>query len=132
MHEVEDQLRSYWDVDAATYDDARGHAPRTTMEQAAWSAALRRALPPPPARVLDAGAGTGFLSLLLAAQGYRVTSLDLAPSMLDRLRRKADQQGLSIETVEGDAAEPPGGGFDPVVERHLLWTMRDPGGALDT
>lgn len=131
MHEVEGELRTYWDIDAATYDDARDHAPRTALEDAAWSAALRRALPPPPARVLDAGAGTGFLSLLLAAQGYEVTALDFAPAMLGRLRAKAEARGLVVATVEGDAGEPPAGRFDAVVERHLLWTTPEPRRVLE-
>ena len=81
--------------------------------------------------MLDVGAGTGFVSLLAAKQGYRVTALDLAPGMLARLSRKAERQGLSIETVEANAAEPPADDFDAVVERHLLWTLPDPRAALE-
>ncbi len=131
MGDVETTLRTYWDVDAATYDDAPGHAPRTALEHAAWSAALRRSLPPPPARVLDVGAGTGFLTLLLAGQGYRVTALDLAPAMLERLAHKAGRLGLAVATRQGSATDPPDDDFDAVVERHLLWTMPDPRAALD-
>ena len=47
---------------------------------------LTRHLPPPPARVLDVGAGTGALSLPLARLGYQVTALDISPGMLERLR----------------------------------------------
>jgi SAM-dependent methyltransferase len=127
---VTTEIRQYWDEDAATYDHSPSHHPQRPQEQAAWAAALRRLLPEPPATVLDAGAGTGFLSLLLAGQGYRVTALDLSPGMLARLRDKATHRGLSIETVESDALHPPEGPFDAVVERHLLWTLPDPAAAL--
>jgi SAM-dependent methyltransferase len=127
---LESQVREYWDLDAATYDRSPGHDPQTAMELAAWAATLRRLLPAPPARVLDAGAGTGFLSLLLSREGYRVTALDLAPAMLSQLRAKAKDRGLSIEIVEGNAAEPPGDGYEAVVERHLVWTLPDPRAAL--
>lgn len=37
---------------------------------------LRRVIPPPPARILDAGCGEGDLAGRLVAEGYRVTALD--------------------------------------------------------
>lgn len=125
-----EEIRSYWDTDSATYDQSSGHKPRTYLELAAWAAALSRLLPPVPARVLDAGAGTGFVSVLIARLGYEVTALDLSPGMLARLRENADDAGVRIATLDGDAASPPEGAFDAVVERHLLWTLRDPAGAL--
>ena len=127
---VSEEIQQFWDDDAAVYDHSPEHHPRRPHERAAWSATLRRLLPDPPARVLDAGAGTGFLSLLLAAQGYQVTAMDLSPGMLEMLRAKAARQGLAVEIVQADAVSPPGGPFDAVVERHLLWTLPDPGAAL--
>ncbi|MGH9304009.1 MAG: class I SAM-dependent methyltransferase [Acidimicrobiales bacterium] len=124
------EIRQFWDDDAATYDHSPSHYPRLAHERAAWAATLRRLLPEPPARVLDVGAGTGFISLILAAQGYAVTALDLSPKMLDELRKKAVERSLEIEVIEADALHPPGQGFDVVVERHLLWTLPDPESAL--
>jgi len=127
---VAGEIREFWDADAAVYDASPSHYPRRPQEQAAWAGALRRLLPEPPAAVLDVGAGTGFLSLLLAAQGYAVTAVDLSPGMLARLEAKAADRELSIQVVETDAVTPPSGDFDAVVERHLLWTLPDPGQAL--
>ena len=127
---VSEEIQQFWDDDAAVYDHSPEHHPRRPHEQAAWSATLRRLLPDPPARVLDAGAGTGFLSLLLAAQGYQVTAMDLSAGMLEKLRAKAARQGLDVEIVQADAASPPDGPSDAVVERHLLWTLPDPAAAL--
>jgi SAM-dependent methyltransferase len=127
---VSEEIQQFWDEDAAVYDHSPEHHPRRPHERAAWSATLRRLLPDPPARVLDAGAGTGFLSLLLAAQGYQVTAMDLSAGMLEKLRAKAARQGLDVEIVRADAASPPDGPFDAVVERHLLWTLPDPAAAL--
>ena len=84
-----DEIRRFWDDDAATYDDAPAHRPTSAAVQAAWTAALEALLPPAPARVLDCGAGTGFLSLIAARLGHRVTALDLSPQMLAGLSASA-------------------------------------------
>ena len=128
--ELTDRVRAYWDADAATYDDSPDHGAASAAEQAAWNAALVRLLPASPCHVLDAGAGTGFLSLACARLGHRVTALDLSSGMLDRLRIAAERDGLAVEVAEAGAESPPSGPFDAVIERHLLWTLPDPAGTL--
>jgi ubiquinone/menaquinone biosynthesis C-methylase UbiE len=125
-----EEIREYWDADAATYDNSPTHRPTSAGEMAAWVTALTRLLPPAPARVLDCGAGTGFLSLMAARLGYRVTAVDISEGMLAKLRGRAAAEGLAIEIVEGPAGQPPGGPFDAVMERHVLWTLPDPVAAL--
>src|SRR5215203_1968498 len=114
------EIRAFWDVDAATYDLSPSHRPRSSAEQAAWAATLARLLPPAPARVLDVGAGTGFLSLLAAGLGHHVTAHDLSAGMLAKLADKAKAAGLTVEISEGAAEAPPEGPFDAVIERHVL------------
>ena len=128
--ELSERVRAYWDADAATYDESPDHGAASPALRAAWNAALHRLLPAPAGRVLDVGAGTGFLSLAAARLGHRVTAVDLSAGMLDRLRDSADREDLEIEVVESGAEAPPEGPFDAVVERHLLWTLSDPGAAL--
>jgi ubiquinone/menaquinone biosynthesis C-methylase UbiE len=128
-----DEIRRFWDDDAATYDNAPGHRPTSAAVQAAWTAALEALLPGAPARVLDCGAGTGFLSLIAARLGHSVTALDLSPGMLAKLTDAAGAEGLDISVVVAPAHEPPSDapfGFDAVMERHLLWTLPDPTVAL--
>src|ERR671931_1597342 len=127
---VHRKLREWWDADAETYDHSASHSASDPVEAAAWRQALLRHLPPPPARILDVGAGTGTMSLLAAQLGHRVTALDLSPGMLARAREKADAEGLALETVVGPADAPPHAEFDVVIERHLLWTLPDPVAAL--
>ncbi|HLN17152.1 MAG TPA: class I SAM-dependent methyltransferase [Acidimicrobiales bacterium] len=125
-----DDIRQYWDDDAATYDRTPQHRPTSPAVMAAWTATLERLLPPVPAKVLDCGAGTGFLSLIAARLGHRVTALDLSPGMLEQLTRSAAAEHLAVEVVHGPADEPPADDFDAVMERHLLWTLPDPAAAL--
>ena len=46
-----EQVRRFWDADAATYDRDPGHYPVSPLERAAWRATLEKLLPAAPARV---------------------------------------------------------------------------------
>ncbi|HLI23984.1 MAG TPA: methyltransferase domain-containing protein [Acidimicrobiales bacterium] len=132
---VIDEVRHYWNEDAAVYDQAPDHHPTDPALLAAWTEAVASLLPPPPARVLDCGAGTGFLSLIAARLGHQVTAIDISPAMLQRLKEKAAAADVAVEVVEGSADQPLSGGraaepFDAVMERHLLWTLPQPVTAL--
>ena len=54
--------------------------------------------------VLDLMAGTGRISLPLAAAGADLTCVDSSPAMLERLRGKLSRQGLEAKVVCQDAA----------------------------
>lgn len=133
MPDVHSRIRDFWDADSHTYDEAKSHSISDPLEAAAWRQALREALSDAPSRVLDAGAGTGALSLLAAELGHEVTALDLSSGMLAQAERKAKARRLAdrMTFVVGSATEPPEGPFDAVMERHVLWTLPDPVFALE-
>jgi len=56
--------------------------------------------------ILDLGAGTGRVSLDLAAAGHDVTALDRDPALLAELGRRAAERGLEVATVPADARGP--------------------------
>jgi ubiquinone/menaquinone biosynthesis C-methylase UbiE len=130
MQHPHEQIRRWWDADAAVYDGSAGHAMSDPIEAAAWRRALERALPAAPAAVLDVGTGTGSLALRTAELGHDVTGVDLSEGMLRVARDKAAALGLAIELVHGAAEDPPPGPFDAVIERHVLWTIPEPVAAL--
>ena len=55
---------------------------------------------PEGAEVLDIGCGPGPLSIPLAKAGADVTSVDIASGMLERLRKEAEKENLSIDSRE--------------------------------
>lgn len=65
------------------------------------------AVAPPPASVLDVGAGIGHLTLPLAKAGLRVTALEPAVHMLRHLEHRVKCAYLEVEVVHGKAEELP-------------------------
>ena len=69
-------------------------------------------------RVLDIGGGPGRYSLWLAERGCRVTLFDLSSGNIAFARRQAEEMGLQLETVCGNAVDKamyPKGEFDHVL-----------------
>jgi ubiquinone/menaquinone biosynthesis C-methylase UbiE len=131
---VKQQVAAHWGRRAANFDDDFGHSIRTEAERAAWDRIFDLVLAGRGSLdALDAGCGTGFLSLELAARGHRVTGIDFAPAMLAEAGRKAAENGAAIRFEEADAEQLPfaSGSFDLVVSRHVLWTLPHPEAALD-
>lgn len=57
---------------------------------------------PPPADVIELGAGEGRNAVFFAKQGYRVTALDYSVEGIEKTKRLADALGVSVETVHAD------------------------------
>lgn len=126
--------RDFWDAQADTFDVEPDHGLGHPVTRAAWRRLLLEHLPASPADVVDLGCGTGTLSVLLAAEGFRVRGLDVAPAMVAAAVAKATSAGLEVEVevTVGDAAAPPyaAGSCDVVLVRHVLWAMPDPRDAV--
>ncbi len=75
-------------------------------------------------KVLDVGAGTGRLSLLLSKAGAVVTALDVSGEMLKVLKNKDKK----IETIISDAENLPfeDNSFDIITAAFLIVHLRDP------
>src|SRR5207302_4325273 len=57
-------------------------------------AAVLALLPPPPARLLDLGCGTGWTSVFFARAGYEVVGVDIAPDMIAHAEANCDRAGV--------------------------------------
>src|SRR5437870_3805941 len=131
---VKEQVAAHWGRRAAGFDADFGHSIRTSAERAAWDRILDLVVGGrSPLDALDAGCGTGFLSLELAARSHRVTGIDFAPAMLAEARRKAVAQSVAVRFEEADAEQLPfpAASFDLVMSRHVLWTLPHPEMAID-
>ena len=94
-------LRRDIDEDAApqalTLDETDAEfasATMPSMESSGELGALMSLLPPPPARVLDLGCGTGWLSWILQSSGYHVTGVDIAPRAVELAQAYVAQMAM--------------------------------------
>jgi SAM-dependent methyltransferase len=62
-------------------------------------AAVLALLPPPPARLLDLGCGTGWTSVFFARAGYEVVGVDLAPDMIDHAEANRDRDRAGADSL---------------------------------
>jgi SAM-dependent methyltransferase len=91
-------------------------------------------LPPPPARLLDLGCGTGWTSAFFARRGYRVIGQDIAPDMIryaerNRARYEARNLDFLVSDYESMAFEEP---FDCAVFYDSLHHAVDERAALQS
>ncbi len=96
---------------------------------------LNHALPPPPARILDAGGGTGAFAIPLARIGYDITIVDQSADWLEHARVKAHAAGVSMELVNAgleSLTDADLGPFDAVLCHAVLMYVEDPPAALRT
>ena len=78
------------------------------------------------------GTGAGFLALIFAEMGHKVTGVDLSAGMLEKAKYNAENMGLEVNFFYGDAENLPfeDNSFDLVVNKFLLWTLPQPSCAV--
>ena len=86
---------------------------------------------PVEARILDAGAGTGFVGKLLAEQDYTyIVAIDLSLGMLHEARKKKAYRAF-YRMVMGEPLDFPTNSFDAVISIGVLTVGHAPASSLD-
>ncbi len=82
-----------------------------------------------PARVLDAGCGTGENAIMLAKNSCTVTGVDLAKDAIGQARAKAAERDLKVDFIVGNALKLDeylnAAEFDTVIDSGLFHVMSD-------
>ncbi|MFC4336133.1 class I SAM-dependent methyltransferase [Salininema proteolyticum] len=115
-------LQNYWDEKYRGRDRLFSGEPNGVL--VAEAAGL------PPGQALDVGCGEGADAVWLAAQGWRVTAVDISRTALQRAAAAATEHAEDIAWQHGDptASSPPSGAFDLVTVQYFP-LRREPGHA---
>jgi ubiquinone/menaquinone biosynthesis C-methylase UbiE len=90
--------RTLFDGIAERYEAFRPSYPAHVVEFVATTAGLG-----PAAEVLEVGCGTGQLTERLARSGFRVTAIDIGPSLVAAARRRLAGAGVSFHVTSFEA-----------------------------
>lgn len=118
------RLRSVWDSRVDQWADTVDESPAFAQLRERM---LQLAAPVDSDRCLDLGAGTGFLTLPLAALARSVQATDLSEEMLRSLREDAERTGAPITTLAADMAQLqlPGSSFELIVSSYAMHYLTD-------
>ena len=129
--------REYWTRRAPGYSEVNREE-LATRQREIWKNMLIERIngrfpgrAPRDIHVLEVGTGPGFFAILLAEAGYRVTAIDLTPSMLDEARQNAGALCGRIAFMEmnAQALEFDDHRFDVILSRNVTWNLPDPASA---
>jgi ubiquinone/menaquinone biosynthesis C-methylase UbiE len=118
----QEKTRIAWDKVAAGYDQSV-----TPTYFGLGAEALHRAGLRPEMRLLDVAAGSGAVSLSAARLGANVTSVDISPVMVERLKARACEEGINLEAhvMDGHALDLENDTFDMVASEFGVMLFPD-------
>lgn len=102
--------RALFDGIAERYEASRPGYPPPVVEFIATTAALG-----PGAAVLEIGCGTGQLTERLAASGFRLTAIDIGPSLVAVARQRVPGAEVSFHVTSFEDLTAAGASFDLVI-----------------
>lgn len=130
---IKKDIAKLWNQAYIDYDDCYAHGLKSEKERLEWLKLLNILIKKKPSKILDVGAGTGFITMFLAELGHKCKGIDLSEKMLSVAESKASKAGYDNVTFTLGDAENTGEGsnqYDVVINRHLVWTLPHPHEAI--
>ncbi|MDO5134461.1 MAG: succinylglutamate desuccinylase/aspartoacylase family protein [Eubacteriales bacterium] len=120
-----ERVTNYWTKRSESFLEQRRAELRDPIA-GRWMEEIRRQLPQGRGlKILDAGCGAGFFTILLSKEGHEVTGVDLTPEMIACARELAQEEGVSctLSVMDAEHLDFPDEAFDVVISRNLTWTL---------
>ena len=124
---LQEQINEHWSELSDNFNDYVVDEFKTDRP-AEWLQVIEENAPANrPLRVLDAGCGPGFFSVLLSRAGHIVTGIDGSERMLMHARKNAGAFGAAPELIQGDFGKLtyPDNTFDLIVCRNVTHIIRE-------
>jgi ubiquinone/menaquinone biosynthesis C-methylase UbiE len=102
--------RTLFDSVAQLYEASRPGYPSEIVEFAVATAAVGAG-----SEVLEVGCGTGQLTESLACHGFRLTAIDIGPSMINAARRRLDGSAVSFQIASFEDFAAADASFDLII-----------------
>ena len=126
--------RTYWTHRAPSYSEVNREE-LATRQHVVWKQVLTEQISARfPDRILEQiyileiGTGPDFFAILLAEEGYRVTAIDMTPSMLDEARSNADKlcDYIDFQEMNAEKLSFHDACFDVILSRNVTWNLTEP------
>jgi ubiquinone/menaquinone biosynthesis C-methylase UbiE len=134
LNDIISENRTYWSHRAPGYSEVNKRE-LSSDQKDRWKNFIKNKIEthftdknPGSVSVLEVGTGPGFFAIILSECGYKVTAVDLTPSMLEEARNNAGDLADRIHFMEMNAEELTFDDevFDVVISRNLTWNLPHP------
>lgn len=123
----QEQINETWTIRSDNYNKYVCEELATDRVQK-WLSVIEQNVPKEkPLRILDAGCGPGFFSVILSMAGHQVIGIDGSFRMLRHAEENAKNAGVNPKLLRGDFGKIPyaTNTFDLVISRNVTHTIRE-------
>lgn len=125
---LEERIKEGWDISAEGYsgfiqDELLGY------QKEAWTRLILANTPREgKLKILDAGTGPGFFSIIMSLAAHHVIGVDVSKEMINCGKENALRAGVvpQFMVMDSQKTEFEDGSFDLVISRNLVWTLPKP------
>ncbi|AKL96565.1 methylase involved in ubiquinone/menaquinone biosynthesis [Clostridium aceticum] len=123
-----ENIKNYWNKRAEGYSLSINEQLQNDVKEECLSMLQKYAPNKPNLDCLDIGCGPGFLSILLAQWGHKVTAVDYSENMLEYASKNFSEAKVDVSLLQMDAQnlQFEDASFDYIVSRDLVWNLENP------